>query len=107
MTEHQLKFEELYKGKVITSTKKVTKNFYSYGYFIKWVSDTSFVFQSNPSSHPRPLVSISEEEIDITKPDYGYIVVEPEKEEDFGTKWNKRMDELGAERGTIKDLLSI
>jgi hypothetical protein len=107
MTEHQLKFEELYKGKVITSTKKVTKNAYSYGYFIKWESDTSFIFQSTPSAHPRPLISISEETIDINKPDYGFIIVEPEEIYDFGSKWNKRMDELGAQRGTINDLLSI
>lgn len=26
---------------------------------------------------------------------------------DFGTKWNARMDELGAKRGTISDLTSI
>ena len=28
-------------------------------------------------------------------------------QKDFGTKWNERMDELGAERGTVEDLLSI
>jgi hypothetical protein len=28
-------------------------------------------------------------------------------QKDFGTAWNQRMNELGAERGTISDLLSI
>ena len=27
------------------------------------------------------------------------------EENDFGSKWNKRMDELGARRGTWKDFL--
>ena len=28
-------------------------------------------------------------------------------EKDFGTKWNEQMDRLGAERGTVEDMLSI
>lgn len=35
------------------------------------------------------------------------IKIEFFENEDFGTRWNKRMDELEARRGTIEDLKSI
>lgn len=58
----------------------------------------------------------------IAKMELGYMYPKPLKtvvgqlhllqykfnhEKDFGTKWNQRMDELGARRGNISDLRSI